>query len=52
LRAHELGCLCEQTDDLQRQEVRFVDDLAEPKRIGLVVARPFDQLAHLGDHGA
>ena len=42
VRAHELGCLCEQTDAVQRQEVRFVDDLAELKRIGLVIARPLD----------
>jgi hypothetical protein len=24
----------------------------EPKRTGMVIARPFDQLVHLGDHGA
>ena len=41
--AHELGCFCEQTDAVQRQEVRFVDDLVESKRIGLVIARPLDQ---------
>ena len=43
---------CEQPNDMQRQEVRLVDDLVKPKRVGLVIARPFDELAHLGDHGA
>ena len=52
LGANELGCLREQPNDMQRQEVRLVDDLVEPKRVGLVISRPFDQLAHLGDHGA
>jgi hypothetical protein len=49
---HEVGRLCEQSNDVQRQEVGLVNDLVEPKRIGLVIARPFDELARLGYNGA
>ena len=33
---------------MQGQKVGFVDHLVQPKRIGLVVVRPFDETAHLG----
>ena len=33
-------------------ESQALDDLVESKRFGLVIAGPFDQLAHLVDHSA
>ena len=32
---------------MQGQKVRFVDHLVQPKRIGLVVVRPFDETARI-----
>jgi hypothetical protein len=37
---------------MQRQEVWFVDHSVEPERIGLIVVRPFHELAHVGYYGS
>ena len=34
------------------QETRLVDHFVEPEQFPLVKIRPFDDLDHLGDHGA
>jgi hypothetical protein len=44
--------LAKQPHDVERHEVRFVDDLIKAQRTGLVVIRPIDQLAHVGDNGS
>src|SRR5439155_25066282 len=50
LGAHQSCRLSELTNDMQRQEVWFVDHLVESERVGLIVVRPFNELAHLGHH--
>src|SRR5438477_8795843 len=47
---HEFRPLHQHTDEMDRQEIRFVDDLVELKQLGPVETRPLDDLNHLGDH--
>src|SRR5262245_9066488 len=50
LGAHQSCCLSELANDMQRQEVWLIDHLVQSERVGLIVVRPFNELAHLGHH--
>src|SRR4029450_3432734 len=50
LGAYQSCRLSELTNDMQRQEVWFVDHLVESERLGLIVVRPFNELAHLTNY--
>jgi hypothetical protein len=50
LGAHQCCCLSELANNMQRQEVWFIDHLVETERVGLIVVWPFNELAHLGHH--
>ena len=52
IRSEELRSLRQDANEMQGQEVGLVYDLLEPQQLSLVIARPFNDPAHLLDHGA